>query len=59
MPKELILVINPGNTSTKVAVYDGPAPVCVESIKHSDGQLAQFGDINAQKEFREDLIYDF
>ncbi len=59
MPKELILVINPGNTSTKVAVYDGPAPVCVESIKHSDEELAKFSDINAQKDFREDLIYDF
>ncbi len=26
MPQELILVINPGNTSTKVAVYDGLTP---------------------------------
>jgi butyrate kinase len=59
MPKQLILVINPGNTSTKVAVYDGPAPVCVESIKHDDEQLSRFGDINAQKDFREELIYDF
>jgi butyrate kinase len=59
MPKELILVINPGNTSTKVAVYDGTAPVCVESIKHGDEELSRFGDINAQKEFREELIYDF
>lgn len=59
MRKELILVINPGNTSTKVAVYDGPDPVCVESIKHGDEELAKFSDINAQKDFREDLIYDF
>ena len=29
MPQQLILVINPGNTSTKVAVYDGTTPVCV------------------------------
>ncbi len=59
MPKELILVINPGNTSTKVAVYDGATPICVEAIKHRDEELARFGDINAQKDFREDLIYDF
>jgi butyrate kinase len=59
MTQELILVINPGNTSTKVAIYDGPTPICVESIKHNDKELARFGDINAQKDFREDLIYDF
>jgi butyrate kinase len=59
MAQKLILVINPGNTSTKVAVYDGPTSICVEAIKHSDEELAQFGDINAQKDFRENLIYDF
>jgi butyrate kinase len=59
MPQELILVINPGNTSTKVAVYDGLSPLFVESIKHSDEELGRFGDINAQKDFREDLIRGF
>ena len=59
MAQELILVINPGNTSTKVAVYEGPTPVCSESIKHGDEELASFGDINSQKDFREQLIYDF
>jgi butyrate kinase len=57
--EKLILVINPGNTSTKVAVYDGMTPRCVESIKHSDEELARFGEINAQKDFREELIYGF
>jgi butyrate kinase len=59
MTQKMILVINPGNTSTKVAVYDGPTPICVEAIKHSDEELAKFAEINAQKDFREDLIYDF
>ncbi len=59
MPEKLILIINPGNTSTKVAVYDGLTPLFVESIKHSDEELARFNDINAQKEFRENLIVDF
>ena len=31
----LILAINPGSTSTKVAVYDGHEPVFVEVIAHS------------------------
>lgn len=59
MPKELILAINPGNTSTKVAVYDGINPLFVESIKHSDEELSRFPDINAQKDFRENLIGKF
>ncbi len=59
MPQKLILIINPGNTSTKVAVYDGVTPLCVESIKHADEELSRFPDINTQMEFREGLIYDF
>ncbi len=59
MPQELILVINPGNTSTKVAIYDGVTPLHIESIKHSDTELSRFHDINAQKDFRENLINGF
>jgi len=56
---KLILVINPGNTSTKVAVYDGVTPRCLESIKHTDEELSLFSDMNSQKDFREKLIYGF
>ena len=59
MPQKLILVINPGNTSTKVAVYDGVTPRCLESIKHTDEELSLFSDMNSQKDFREKLIYGF
>jgi len=59
MSQELILVINPGNTSTKVAVYNGLTPLCIESIKHTDEELSRFHDINAQKDFREELIGEF
>ena len=55
----LILVVNTGNTSTKVGVYNGETPVFVETIRHSDQELATFKDINEQKEFRENLILDF
>jgi len=55
----LTLVINPGSTSTKVAVYDGAAMVCGESIKHTDEELARFSDMNAQTGFRTDLVYGF
>ena len=59
MPKELILAINPGNTSTKVAVYEGLNPLFVESIKHTDEELSRFPEINSQKDFRENLIGEF
>lgn len=56
MERMLILVINPGNTSTKVAVYQEEKSLCVESIKHSDVELGRFADINSQRGFREELV---
>ena len=55
----LILVVNTGNTSTKIGIYKGEEPVFVEAIRHSDEELATFKDINDQQEFRETLILDF
>jgi butyrate kinase len=55
----LILIINTGNTSTKIGIYKGEKKVFEESIKHSDEDLVNFSDINSQKEYREKLIYDF
>ena len=54
-----ILVINTGGTSTKVGLYKDTEPVFVESIRHTDEELAPFKDINDQKEFRENTIKDF
>jgi len=55
----LILVVNTGNTSTKIGIYKGDEQVFVENIRHSDEELAAFKDINDQKDFREKLILDF
>ncbi len=54
----LILVLNPGNTSTKVAVYEQTTPRFVHSIRHADADLARFPDIGSQKEYRQGLILD-
>lgn len=54
-----ILVINTGNTSTKIAVFDMEEPVFVESIKHSDEELQRFDNINEQIGFREKMVLDF
>ncbi|MDD4565553.1 MAG: butyrate kinase [Eubacteriales bacterium] len=53
-----ILVINPGSTSTKVAVYAGREKIYAENIKHPQEEIAAFSKINDQKEYRIDLIYN-
>ena len=49
-----ILAINPGSTSTKIAVYVNEAPEFVNSIRHSDAEMEQFRGrpILEQQEFR-------
>lgn len=54
----LILVINPGSTSTKMAVYDSYTPILVKSIKHKAEDLAHFAQATDQFEFRKQLIID-
>lgn len=51
-----ILAINPGSTSTKIAVFDGETPVFVKNIKHSTEQLEKFEKITDQFSFRKNLI---
>ncbi len=54
---ERLLIINPGSTSTKIAVYEDEQPVFVESISHSSDEIGSFCDIADQYEFRKDVIY--
>ncbi|MGE5343037.1 MAG: butyrate kinase [Candidatus Omnitrophota bacterium] len=54
-----ILVINTGNTSTKVGIFDSNKPLFVETIRHTDAELDRFTDISSQEEFREKLVMDF
>ncbi len=51
-----ILVINPGSTSTKVAVYEGRNSIFLKTIRHSSDQLARFDGVAAQYEFRKEVI---
>jgi len=51
-----ILVINPGSTTTKIAVYDGNKSIFLKSIKHSIEQLARYEKISDQYEFRKEVI---
>ena len=51
-----ILCVNPGSTSTKIALFDGPKPVFVEELSHSEKELAPFHKIADQFQFRVDAI---
>lgn len=51
-----LLTINPGSTSTKIAVFDDTNSVFAESIKHPVDQLKSFERVSDQFEFRRDLV---
>ena len=53
-----ILVINPGSTSTKIAVYEDETPVMLRNISHSIGELSQFPSLMDQLAFRRDLVIE-
>lgn len=59
MKKERILVINPGSTSTKVALYNGEAPDNELELKHSAEDLKSFESINDQLAFRQSAVEDY
>lgn len=51
-----ILSINPGSTSTKIAVYLDEEVLYIETIDHSDSELADYDVITDQFEYRKDII---
>ena len=53
------LVINPGSTSTKIAVYRNEEPLFTETLRHSAEEIARYGSIVGQKDFRKDIIVHF
>ena len=55
MPERL-LILNPGSTSTKAAVYDGTRPLFSRSIPHSNQDFAPFPTLNDQLDYRVALV---
>ena len=53
-----ILVINPGSTSTKMAVYEDEKPVLLRNITHSAQELSHYSDVIEQQDFRRQLVLD-
>ena len=51
-----ILAINPGSTSTKVALYDDEHPLLELTLRHSAEEIARFDDIISQLDWRREII---
>ena len=51
-----MIVVNPGSTSTKLAVYRGAECLAAEVINHPKEELARFAHVADQYEFRRDAV---
>ncbi len=56
---KLILVINPGSTSTKVALFKKTENVIQNNLTHSAEEIAKFERVSDQLEMRQALIEDW
>jgi butyrate kinase len=54
----MILVVNPGSTSTKIAVYRDTQQIVLKTIRHSSADLQAFSRITMQFSFRKQIILD-
>ena len=53
-----ILAINPGSTSTKIAVYDSEKLILEEKINHKAEELSKYDKINDQFDMRKKIILE-
>ena len=51
-----ILVLNPGSTSTKAAVYEDEHPLMLKSIGHTNQDLSPYPALNDQLDYRVALV---
>lgn len=54
-----MLIINPGSTSTKVALFRGEQLIKEQSLRHEASDLAKYPDLNDQLPFRSAIIRAF
>ncbi len=51
-----ILAINPGSTSTKIAIYDNEKEVFETTLRHSNDEIAKYEKVSDQYDFRKEVI---
>jgi butyrate kinase len=54
-----VIVVNPGSTSTKLAVYRGEKCLASETINHPKEELSKFACVADQYAFRRDAVLEF
>ncbi len=59
MAREYILAINPGSTSTKVAIFKGEENILQKNLSHSAEEVARYEKITDQYEYRQKMILDW
>jgi len=52
------LIINPGSTSTKIAIFDDECEIVEKTLRHSSEEISKFKKVTDQFEFRKDLILE-
>jgi butyrate kinase len=57
--RDLVIVVNPGSTSTKLAVFRGEECLASEEINHPKAELAQFDKVADQFDFRLEAVMKF
>ena len=53
------LVVNPGSTSTKIALFENEELVTTETVRHSAKKLRRFDDVASQLKFRTKVVKTF
>ena len=54
---EKILVLNPGSTSTKFALFQDDKPIFSENLRHSEQELAKFHRVTDQLSYRMETLH--
>ena len=56
MKKYKVLALNPGSTSTKIALFDGEECLFSKNVSHDAGELEKFATLSEQLPYRRDMI---
>lgn len=54
-----ILALNPGSTSTKIALYEDMSEICKKNIEHSNEEIEKYKNVADQYEMRYKAIMEF
>lgn len=54
-----ILVINPGSTTTKVALYENEKKINTKNLEHSSDEIEQYIEINDQMDMRKNAVLEY